>query len=171
MKKFLSLLIIALLLVIGYVDTAFAKSEIVSQQTQLQKRQYQTREYNNISKVTVMKAMLNVLQDEDFIVDNANTTLGFISGTKEFNPRDKSVDVRREFGTTKGLFFASVAVVEATANVSEFGKQVRVRINFKRKLLNDYGNANRIEEVTDPEYYQNFFSRVDKAMFIQKQKI
>ena len=118
-----------------------------------------------------MKAMLNVLQDEDFIVDNANTTLGFISGTKEFNPRDKSINVQRELGTTRGLFFASVAVVEATANVSEFGKQVRVRINFKRKLLNEYGNANRIEEVTDPEYYQNFFSRVDKAMFIQKQKI
>ena len=145
--------------------------EIVSEQTQLQKRQYQTREYNGISKATVMKAMLNVLQDEDFIVDNANTTLGFISGTKEFNPRDKSINIQREFGSTKGLFFASVAVVEATANISEFGKQVRVRINFKRKLLNEYGNANRIEEVTDPEYYQNFFSRVDKAMFIQKQKI
>ena len=62
-------------------------------------------------------------------------------------------------------------VLEATANVSDYGKEVRVRINFKRKLLNTYGNAQKIEEVTDETFYQNFFSRVDKAIFIQKQDI
>ena len=66
---------------------------------------------------------------------------------------------------------ATVAVVEATANVSEYGKAFKVRINIKRKLLNGYGSAIKIEEVTDEKYYQDLFSKVDKAIFIQKQKI
>ena len=94
----------------------------------------------------------------------------FISGAKEFSTNDKSINFEQEFGAKKTMG-AIVAVVEATANVSEFGKETRVRINFKRKQLNTYGNAMKIDEVTDETYYQQFFSKVDKAIFIQGQKI
>ena len=170
MKKIF--IIFLLLLISGIYNSAYAKAnEVITPQTQLQKRQYQTRQYDGISKIALMKAMLNVLQDEGFIVNNANSLLGFISGAKEFSTNDKTINIEEEFGTKKGLYGAAVAVVEATANVSDFGKETRVRINFKRKLLNVYGNAQKIEEITDEKYYQNFFSRVDKAIFIQKQKI
>ena len=171
MKKILALI---LFLLIASVNPVFAKknaNEVVTPQTQLEKRQYQTRQYSNIPKPVLMKAMLNVLQDEGFIVNNANSLLGFISGAKEFSPKDKTIDIEKEFGTKKGMLGAVVAVVETTANVSEYGREMRVRVNFKRKLLNAYGNAYKIEEVTDEKYYQNFFSKVDKAIFIQKQKI
>ena len=172
MRKILSLLFLACLFFATV--PAQAKSdvnEVITPQTQLQKRQYQTRQYSGISKAAIMKAMLNVLQDEGFIVNNANSLLGFISGAKEFSPKDKTIDVEKELGTKKGTFNAVVAVVETTANVSEYGKDFKVRINFKRKLLNNYGNAYKIDEVTDEVYYQNFFAKVDKAIFIQKQKI
>jgi hypothetical protein len=172
MKKLLSVLF--LLCLLFNCTVANAKNdvnEVITPQTQLQKRQYQTRQYSGISKAAIMKAMLNVLQDEGFIVNNANSLLGFISGAKEFSPKDKTIDVEKELGTKKGTFNAVVAVVETTANVSEYGKDFKVRINFKRKLLNTYGNAYKIDEVTDEVYYQNFFSKVDKAIFIQKQKI
>ena len=63
------------------------------------------------------------------------------------------------------------ATVETTANVTEYGKSMRVRVNFKRKLLNVYGNAQFIDDINDENYYQEFFSKVDKAIFLQKQKI
>ncbi len=170
MKKLVLCLICLLLTCSSVVMAKSSKNEIITPQTQLQKRQYQTRNFSGVSKPTVMKAMLNVLQDQGFMVYNANPILGFISGSKEFSPGDKSIDMQREFGTTR-TGGAVVAVVEATANVSEFGKDVRVRINFKRKLLNIYGNAQKIEEITDEAYYQNFFSSVDKAIFIKKKKI
>ena len=171
MKKFL---ILILFLSVITINPSFAKkntNDVITPQTQLEKRQYQTRQYSNIPKPVLMKAMLNVLQDEGFIVNNANSLLGFISGAKEFSPKDKTIDIEKEFGTKKGLLGAVVAVVETTANVSEYGKEMRVRVNFKRKLLNAYGNAYKIEDVSDEQYYQNFFARVDKAIFIQKQKI
>ena len=172
MKKKLLLI----LLLVCICVPAFAKtnntSDVITPQTQLQKRQYQTREYSSVDKATIMKAMLNVLQDEGFIVNNANTLLGFISGAKEFSTNDKTINFEEEFGIPKKkMSGAKVAVVEATANISEYGKSYRVRINFKRKLLNMYGNAMNIDEITESKYYQTFFSKVDKEIFIQQQKI
>lgn len=175
MKKFL--IIAVLCLSAAAVMPAFdstVSAEVMQQATQLEKRQFQTRTFPAKDKALVMKAMLNVLQDEGFIVNNANPLLGFISGSKEFDAKDKSIDIQKEFGKSKGKLYWSgvtVAVIEATANVTELGNEIKVRINFKRKLLNVYGNAQSIDEINDAEYYQEFFSKVDKAIFIQKQKI
>lgn len=178
MKRFIFLVAVFVLILVATPVQAkknFSyKTAPPPQKTQLEKRQFQTREYDSTDKNMIMKAMLNVLQDEGFIVNNANPLLGFISGEKEFDLNDRSIDIQKEFGTSKGSLNWSgvrVAVIEATANVTEYGKQIRVRINFKRKLLNVYGNAQSIDEIEDEKYYQEFFAEVDKAIFLQKQKI
>ncbi len=150
------------------------EENIITPMTQLEKRQFQTRTYETIDKPLVMKAMLNVLQDEGFIVYNANPLLGFIYGVKDFDTSDKNIDISKEFGLSKSrlsLNGIKVATIETTANITEYGKSMRVRVNFKRKLLNVYGNAQFIDDVNDENYYQDFFSKVDKAIFLQKQKI
>lgn len=95
---------------IGCITPSFAKSknEIITSQTQLQKRQYQTRQYDNIDKETLMKAMLNVLQDEGFIANNANSLLGFISVNEEFSTNDKAINFEKEYGAkTNGCSYRS----------------------------------------------------------------
>lgn len=177
MKKILSILIVGLFLTFtpAHAKKNYSYSNApIPKKTQLEKRQFQTREYDSTDKTLVMKAILNVLQDEGFIVNNANPLLGFISGEKEFDLSDKSIDVQKEFGkSTRTLNWngVRVAVVEATVNVTEYGKEMKIRINFKRKLLNIYGNAQSIDDVDDENYYQDFFAKVDKAIFLQKQKI
>jgi len=150
------------------------QEDIITPMTQLEKRQFQTRTYDSSDKALVMKAMLNVLQDEGFIVYNANPLLGFIYGVKDFDTSDPNIDISKEFGLSKARLNMNgvrVATVETTANVTEYGKSMRVRVNFKRKLLNVYGNAQFIDDINDENYYQEFFSKVDKAIFLQKQKI
>lgn len=176
MKKFLYVLVILGLAAVSI--PAYSKQNFntqpAPQKTQLEKRQFQTREYDGADKAAIMKAMLNVLQDEGFIVNNANPLLGFVSGSKEFDVTDKSIDIEKEFGTTRKALFCQgirVATIESTANVTEYGKQIRVRVTFKRKLLNMYGNAQIINEIEDENYYKDFFAKVDKAIFLQKQKI
>ena len=174
MKKILFLAVIFCLVLFSIPAEAKKADSGAATPTQLEKRQFQTRTYEGTDKALIMKAMLNVLQDEGFIVNNANPLLGFISGAKEFDVADKTIDIEKEFGTSKGSLAwkgVKVATIEATANVTEYGKEMRVRINFKRKLLNVYGNAQVINEIDDEKYYQDFFSKVDKAIFIQKQKI
>lgn len=147
---------------------------IITPMTQLEKRQFQTRTYESTDKALVMKAMLNVLQDEGFIVYNANPLLGFIYGVKDFDTSDPNIDISKEFGLSKSRLNwngVKVATIETTANITEYGKKMRVRVNFKRKLLNVYGNAQFIDDINDETYYQEFFSKVDKAIFLQKQNI
>lgn len=176
MKKFIYLVAVFVLILAALPVEAKKNnsSPVAPQKTQLEKRQFQTRTYDSADKAMIMKAMLNVLQDEGFIVNNANPLLGFISGAKEFDINDKSIDIQKDFGRNRGSLNwqgVRVAVIDATANVTEYGKEVKVRINFKRKLLNVYGNAQYIDEIDDEKYYQEFFAEVDKAIFIQKQKI
>ncbi len=174
MLKKIFLILFVLCLTLPVPAKKQAQEDIITPMTQLEKRQFQTRTYDSSDKALVMKAMLNVLQDEGFIVYNANPLLGFIYGVKDFDTSDPNIDISKEFGLSKARLNMNgvrVATVETTANVTEYGKSMRVRVNFKRKLLNVYGNAQFIDDINDENYYQEFFSKVDKAIFLQKQKI
>ncbi len=174
MIKRILVIVFVLLMALPAVARKRQQEEIITPMTQLEKRQFQTRTYQSSDKALVMKAMLNVLQDEGFIVYNANPLLGFIYGVKDFDTSDPNIDISKEFGLSKARLNwngVKVATVETTANVTEYGKSMRVRVNFKRKLLNVYGNAQFIDDILDETYYQDFFSKVDKAIFLQKQKI
>src|SRR5262245_46081965 len=54
-------------------------------QTQLQVREYQTRVFDIPDHKLAMKAMLNVLQDDGFVVKNAVVELGLITAEKEID--------------------------------------------------------------------------------------
>ena len=174
MKKqltILSLLAISLLFIAPAEAAKLAKKEVITSKTQLDKQQYQIHQYSGVNKTILMKAILNVLQDEGYIINNANSLLGFISGTKEFSTFGKSIDLVKEFGSPRGLYGAKVAVVEVSVNVTESGKDFKVRMNFKRKLLNTYGNAQRIDEINNEEYYQKYFSLVDDEILALKKVV
>jgi len=118
-----------------------------------------------------MKAMLNVLQDDGYIVKNAVTDMGLLSA-------EKTVDVQNLGEAVAMAFFAGVharwkkaSVVECTANVSDYGKQTRVRVNFQVKVFDNKGGILEVKQIEDQKFYQDFFTKVDKAVYIQKEKI
>jgi hypothetical protein len=51
-------------------------------QTQLQKRAYQSRTFDTADKDKVLRAVISTLQDLGFVIDRADYTLGVISATK-----------------------------------------------------------------------------------------
>ena len=164
-----------LLLILGCAIPVFAKKRpeeaIITPMAQLEKRQYQTRIYNKEDKIVIMKAILNVLQDEGYIVYNVNSLLGFIYGVKDYDTSDHNVDISKEFGFTKSRLTyngVKIATMETTANITEYSDNTRVRINFKRKLLNEYGNAQFIDDIEDSEYYEGFYTKVDNAIKLQQ---
>jgi len=166
MKKNWMILTILILFFFGCATTG-----VNTQKTQLQIREFQTRSYETNDLKMVMKAMLNVLQDDGYIVKDANVDLGFLTATKEVDIEDKG----EAFLST--LFFGSQAtweknsIIECTANISEFGTQTRVRVNFQMKVMNNKGGVEKVKQIEDQKYYQEFFAKVDKAIFIQKEKL
>lgn len=44
-----------------------------------------------------------------------------------------------------------------------------MRANFQVKVLDNLGNPKEVYQVEDAKFYQDFFVKVDKGVFIQKQ--
>jgi len=137
--------------------------------TQLQIREFQTRSYETNDLKMVMKAMLNVLQDDGFIVKNANIDLGLITATKEIDVESKGEAFFLSLLAGTEARWKKNSIIECSSNISEFGKSTRVRINFQMKVLNNKGEVVGVKQIEDPTYYQEFFSKVDKGIFIEKE--
>ncbi|MCX7736182.1 MAG: hypothetical protein N2319_05675 [Candidatus Kapabacteria bacterium] len=153
------------------------------EQTQLQVRQFQTREFDTNDIKLVMKALLNVLQDDDFVIKNAVVDLGLISASKEIDLASGGRSSNNDFWADffKAIFsdkksqrndptvYNKLKVVEATINVTEYGKRTKVRANFQAKILDNRGNPVEVYTVDDEKFYRDFFAKVDKGIFLQKQ--
>lgn len=162
--------------------------------TQLQIREYQTREFDTNDVKLVMKAMLNVLQDDGFVVKNAVMDLGLITATKEIDLGGSSTNANstssddywgKIFETVfKGSSygnrssnnnnnppprFSKFKQVEVSINISQLGRRCKVRANFQAKILDNQGQPMDVYVIEDQKFYQEFFAKVDQGIFIQKQ--
>ena len=163
------------------------------QLTQLQIRELQTREYETTDTKMVIKAVLNVLQDDGFIVKNAVVDLGLITASKELEvepvnpfpfgsifPGDYSRRRGKRSGFDWGMgsgwgnqpvITSKNSIIEASANISAFNRVTRVRVNFQRKTVGNNGGTIAVFQIDDLEYYRDFFAKVDKGVFIQKERL
>lgn len=141
------------------------------QQTQLQIREFQTRTYETKDTKMVMKAVLNVLQDDGFIVKNANVELGLITATKELDVENKGAALFAALLGGREARWKKNSVIECSGNVSDFCATTRVRVNFQMKVMNNKGEVVDVKQIDAAAFYQDFFSKVDKGIFIEKEKI
>ncbi|MBI4211505.1 MAG: hypothetical protein HY540_02600, partial [Deltaproteobacteria bacterium] len=142
-----------------------------TQATQLQIREFQTRNYDTNDTKMVMKAVLNVLQDDGFIIKNSDSDLNFLNAVREVDVENKGKKFWAQFWWGPWGHWEKNAVIDCTANISLFGTQSRVRLNFQMKRLNNKGEIIEVKPLEDPQFYQEFFSKVDKGIFIQKEKL
>lgn len=169
MKKHLALILaFSLLPLVGGCVGAASQPKM----TQLQIREMQTREYEAPKKV-VIEASLGFLQDEGYIIKNANENLGIVHGTKEI---DVESGWNKFFGgLSKGLggdsdtAWDKNSVHEISVNVRNFGGKSKVRIISQVKTYDTKGAVSKVEQVTDEEFYKNVFSIIDKGIFLQKE--
>jgi hypothetical protein len=196
-----------LLSLIIFIVTACAVEPPEPQKTPLEIRELQTRSYDTKDTKMVMKAVMHALQDDNFIIQQANMDLGLLTAEKEVEFKEEEGG---EFSWGKALAvgavviaigaaiilssgknssshssgggadinvgknestFKNTVITEASANISEFGEQTRVRINFQVKVLDNHGGSSEVKQIQEGKFYQTFFSKVDKAVFLGKEKL
>ena len=138
LKRIIAIFFVILVSLPCFAAKKRQSEEIITPLTKLEKRSFQTRTYPSADRTIVLKGILNVLQDDGYIVYNVNSLLGFVYGVKDFDTTDKNIDISKEFGLTKSRLNyngVTVATLETTANVTDYGDTIRARVNFKRKLL------------------------------------
>ena len=127
-----------------------------------------------------MKAIVNTLLDDGYIIKNVNTELGIItaekgSAIKEEEARNSSIWTSGDKGSlppksnNKEELYEKNKIIETTINVSEFSSGYKVRAVFQKKVLNNRGEITSIESIDDMKFYQDFFSKLDKSIFLQKE--
>ncbi|MEW5888697.1 MAG: hypothetical protein AB1768_06540 [Pseudomonadota bacterium] len=76
-------------------------------ETQLQKRSYQSRTFETADKEKVLRAIISTLQDLGFVIDRADLMLGSVSGTKLDGHQIKITVSVRPKGTDRMLVRAN----------------------------------------------------------------
>lgn len=175
MKRLFSLCIV-LAFVCG-CQTTIPKEALVLSPQSLEYRQLQTRVFETSDENEILAASAAVLQDLGFQIDESETELGLVVGSKE---RDAT-----EAGQVAGAIIVAVlfgvavpvdknqkirvSLVSAPYNEEETAHSVRV--TFQRLVWNTNNDLSTIEKLDEPELYQEFFSNLSKSIFLEAQGI
>jgi len=146
----------------------------------LEQRELESRTYSTGDTRALMRAVLAALQDDGFIVRTADANLGLITATRESaRPASEALRTGRKVAIVMTYGLAALlpgpkdrsSILEATANVASFGSETRLRINFQLKRLENGSHLKEIQTVLDGRAYQEFFSKVDKGLFLQREDL
>jgi hypothetical protein len=159
--------IFIIFILISFFITNCASSPKI-EKTQLQIRAIQTRTYEISESNIVLKAVLNVLQDDGFIVKTAVPELGLLTATKEIDIENMSESMPAYFFGGANARWKKNSIIEATCNISFFGDKCTVRVNFAQKILDNMGGILKIRQIYDQRFYQTFFTKLDKSIYIQR---
>lgn len=135
-------------------------------------RRLQTRKFDTSDEKEILRASLGVLQDLGFEIDEAQSKLGVLVGSKD---RDATDPMQITANIAFSVFAGGqpgpvdrnqkIRVSLVTHVLSPHESQVRV--TFQRTVWDTQGNISRAEALTDPELYQEFFSKLSKALFLE----
>jgi len=141
----------------------------------LKDRQIQTRKFKTDDEEKMLVACAGLLQDLGFSIDESETKLGVMLGTKDRSAVNA--------GQIVGAFILAVLVGVATpidshqkmrASVVTRVKDDRhiiVRVTFQRVVWDTQGKVTKSEALNDPKHYQEFFQKLSKAIFLEAHEI
>lgn len=141
--------------------------------TQLQLRQLQSRSYENREMIVAMRAVINALLDEGFIIKNADKDLGFVQASKDVNISGGGqvfADFGGFFGNNQARWRNSSSI-DCSGTLTTVGRSTNVRLIFQKKILDNFGVPMNIELIEDPTFYQNVFTKIDKSLFLEKESL
>lgn len=172
-KKCTLAILIVLVFATNSCLNAISKEVLPKKPSAEELKTLQIRDYDKNYNLKLMKAILNVLQDDYYFITQADSQIGFIFANKEFDTRDKYIDIKKEFGCSKkmtGIKRYSITRTEADINVTPYPEKTQVRISFRKKILNMYDMEIRVKDITDKIYYDNFYSKLDKELQLNANK-
>ena len=180
-KNLLLPLLAIMVLVLTSCGSSIPKDAFKLTPKLLQKRVLKTRKYEGISEVDILSASAGVLQDLGFNIDESESKLGLIVGSKV---RDATEIGQEVWWWTKALLLRWTAFTDETDDYQKFRASVVIRpiskdndkthyvsVTFQRIVWDTADKISKQETLNEPEIYQEFFDRLSKSVFLEGQKI
>lgn len=175
MRRFLPLFLVSILLMTAC--QSIPKDALSLSPESLAQRQMQTRKYETKDEAKILAACAALLQDMGFNIDESETKLGLISSSKMRSAVSAGQQVAAVLVALLGggvmptdkeqKMRASIV----TKPVGEHGEYIAVRVTFQRIVWNTQGQVTKLESLTDPKIYQEFFDKLSKSIFLEAQAI
>jgi hypothetical protein len=176
MKRIFFFILLVAIVVIG-CQTTIPKEALQLSPESLQMRQLQTRYFDTKDEEKLLVSSAGLLQDLGFNIDESETKLGFMLGTKE---RDATNAAQITGAVIVALLGGGAMPVDkaqkmracvVTHPYGESQNKIAVRVTFQRIVWNTQGQITKREAIEDPEVYQEFFSKLSKAVFLEANQI
>jgi len=134
-------------------------------------RVMQSRRYDTRDEVQVLRACGALLMDLGFTVDKSDESLGVLVASKDRS----AVEVGQ---VVLAIFLSALAGTDipydrhqkmrASVITHPSGqKSIVVRVTFQRIVWNSHNQVSRREQMNRPEYYQEFYAKLSKALFLE----
>lgn len=171
----LKVFLILICLFLGACNQTIPKEALQLKPESMQLRQLQTRSFETKNEKKLLTAGAAVLQDLGYNIDESETRLGVIVGSKD---RDAT-----EAGQVAGaILMAAMFGVNAPIDKNQKiraslitrpsgKKKTNLRVTFQRVIWNTQGQISRTESIEDPAIYQEFYSRLSKSVFLEAHQI
>lgn len=140
-------------------------------------RQAQTRRFDSKDEKALLAASAAVLQDLGFTLDASETELGVIVASKDRS----AVEAAQIVGSLVMALLLGVYVptdrnqkIRAALITRPSGSNsdsTLVRVTFQRIVWNDQGRISKMEPLNDARFYQEFFERLSKSVFLEAQQV
>ena len=173
MKKTLCLLLATAMAVSGCAQT-IPKEALQLKPESMQLRQLQTRSFETKDEKKLLNAGAGVLQDLGFNIDESETKLGVIVGSKD---RD-AVEAGQVAGAVVMAVMFGVAMpvdknqkIRASVVTRPNGSKTNLRVTFQRVVWNTRGQVSKTESIEDATIYQQFFEKLSKSVFLEANEI
>ena len=178
----LSIVFILFLALVGCATT-YPKDFLKLSPDSLKYRQLQTRQFDTQDEEQIMAACAGVLQDLGFTLDDSETELGLVVGSKDRDATHAGQVAWATFvtllsaasGSSSNAFDYIDKLQKLRASVvsksSSDGGKIIVRVTFQRVVWNNRGEISKLETLNEPHLYQGFFESLSKAVFLEAHKI
>ena len=147
----------------------------------LAQRQAQSRRFGTKDTEQVLKASAGVVQDLGFLIQETSAKAGVITADKD---RDAM-----ETGQVAGQVFLALLIASVggrsdptwdqtqkirasiVTQLSADGAGTLVRVNFQRVVWDNKNNISKIETISEPAIYQQFFEKLSQSLFLEAHRI
>jgi hypothetical protein len=179
MRKFgraTALFLVPAVVLIG-CDAKIPKEALELTPESLKLRQLQTRRFDSKDEKALLSAGAGVLQDLGFTLDNSETRMGVIVASKDRS----AVETGQVIGSIFVALLTGVPLpwdkeqkIRASLVSRPAGTDTEstlVRVTFQRIVWNTEGKISKTEPLNEPEFYQEFFEKLSKAVFLDAHEL
>lgn len=148
-----------------------------STKSQLEIRDMQSKKILNTDVKFLTKTVLQVLQDDEFVIVNSDSSLGYFSAKKKLDGGKESYkfawyDIYYPIAIYKvSTLGRLIKEINATVSIRVYEDYSVIRASFNSDLLDEDGKLKSSKTIEEAKFYQEFFAKVDKALFLERNNL